>query len=90
MKRAGWLFQAIIPDLDPNSAWGNDDAAAAASDFDPISDWDGGDAVTESSATAACKRKGRGKANHVAKDERKRQRRAAFLFTTQGSTEAGT
>ena len=47
-------------------------------------------AVATSSATAARKRKGRGKGNHVARDERKRQRRAAFLLTTQADTEAGT
>ena len=53
-------------DLDPNSAWGNDDAAAAASDFDPISDWDGGDEVTAANAltvtddmTRRCKRRRR-------------------------------
>ena len=63
--------------------------ASADDDFAPLV-WGDSDAVTASSATAARKRKGRGKANHVAKDERKRQRRAAFLFTTQGSTEAGT
>ena len=36
------------------------------------------------------KRKGRGSCNNVAKDERKRQRMAAFLLATQGDTEAGT
>ena len=59
-------------------------------DFDPHSAWDDGDEVTASSATVARKRKGRGKANHVASNERKRQRRAASLLTTQGNTEAGT
>ena len=52
-----------------------------------------GDEVTAAlrDATAAVrKRKGRGKANHVAKDERKRQRRATSLLATQGNTEAGT
>ena len=37
-------------ELDPNSAGGNDDTAAAASDFDPISDWDDGDEVTAANA----------------------------------------
>ena len=53
-------------DLDPNSAWGNDDAAAATSDFGPISDWDGGDEVTAANAltvtddtTRRCKRRRR-------------------------------
>ena len=50
---------------------------------------DGG-AVAASPVTATRKRKGRGKHNNVAKDERKRQRRAAFLLTLQDSTEAGT
>ena len=70
-------------DLDPNSAWGNDDAAAAASDFDPISDWDGGDEVTAVNgahvvttivAAAGAKRK-RGRHKHAARDARKHQRR---------------
>jgi len=47
-------------------------------------------AVTTSSVTAARKRKGRGKGNHVAKDEQKRQRRAALLLTMQENTEADT
>ena len=47
-------------------------------------------AVATSSVTAARKRKGRGKGNHVARDERKRQRRAAFLLTTQGNTDTDT
>ena len=49
-------------------------------------------AVAASSVTVARKRKGRGKGSNVARDERKRQRRAAFLLTTQGNmdTEAGT
>ena len=49
-------------------------------------------AVAASSVTVARKRKGRGKGNNVARDERKRQRRVAFLLTTQGNrdTEAGT
>ena len=62
-------------------------------DFDPHSAWDDDDEVTAalpSSATATRKRKGRGKHNHVARDERKRQRRAALLLTVQGNTEAGT
>ena len=38
-----------------------------------------------------CKRKGRGsKGNNVARDERKRQRGAAFLLTLQDNTGAGT
>ena len=47
-------------------------------------------AVTTYSVTTARKRKGRGKGNHVAQDEHKRQRRAAFLLTTQENMEAGT
>ena len=53
-------------DLDPNSAWGDDDVVATANDFDPISDWDGGDEVTTANALAAtddttrrCKRRRR-------------------------------
>ena len=47
-------------------------------------------AVAASPVTATRKRKGRGKHSDVAKDERKRQRRAAFLLTLQDNTEAGT
>ena len=47
-------------------------------------------AVAASPVTATRKRKVRGSCNHVAKDERKRQRRAASLLATQGDTEAGT
>ena len=47
-------------------------------------------AVATSPVTAARKRKGRGKGTNVARDERKHQRRVAFLLTTQGNTEAGT
>ena len=46
--------------------------------------------VAKSSATAARKRKGHGRDNHVARDEHKRQRREAFLLTTQADTEADT
>ena len=48
------------------------------------------DAVATSSVIVARKRKGRSKQSRVAQDERKRQRRAALLLTTQGNTEAGT
>ena len=47
-------------------------------------------AVAVSPVTATRKRKVRGKHNNVAKDERKRQRRAAFLLTPQDNTGAGT
>jgi hypothetical protein len=62
-------------------------------DFGPNSAGDGGDEVTAvlpSSATATRKRKGRGKRNHVARDERKRQRRAALLLTAHANTGAST
>ena len=62
-------------------------------DFGPNSAWDGGDEVTAalpSSATVTRKRKGRGKHNNVARDERKRQRRAALLLATEGDTTTGT
>ena len=62
-------------------------------DFGPNSAWDGGDEVTAalpSSATATRERKGRGKHNNVARDERKRQRRAALLLATAGDTTTGT
>ena len=54
-------------------------------DFDPSSAWDDGDEGTASSATVTRKRKGRGKANHVAQHERKRQRSAASLLAAQGT-----
>ena len=47
-------------------------------------------AVATSHVTVTRKRKWRGKGNNVARDERKRQRRAAFLLATQGNTEADT
>ena len=47
-------------------------------------------AVPASPVTATRKRKVRGKHNDTAKDERKRQRRAAFFLASQGDTEAGT
>ena len=61
-------------------------------DLDSLSDWDGDDEVTAAldggDATAALrKRKGRGKANHAAKHERKSQRRATSLLATQGNDE---
>ena len=40
--------------------------------------------------TATRKRKGRGQHDNAAKDERKRQRRAALLLTLQDDAEAGT
>ena len=43
-----------------------------------------------SPVATARKRRGRSKQAHVARDERKRQRVAALLLTTQGNTEAGT
>ena len=73
---------------------GMSEGATAANDSDPISDWDGEDevtsAVTTSSVTATRKRARRSKHSHVVRDERKRQRRAAPLSTTQSDTEAGT
>ena len=39
------------------------------------------------SVTATCERKGRGSCNEVARDERKRQRRAASLLETQDGAE---
>ena len=50
---------------------------------------DGG-TVAASPVTATRKRKARGAHNHVAQDERKRQRKAELLLTPQDSTEAGT
>ena len=73
---------------------GMSEGAAAANDSDSISDWEGGDEVTSttttSSVTATRKRTRRGKHSHVVRDERKRQRKAASLSTTQSDTEAGT
>ena len=43
-----------------------------------------------SPVAATYKRKGRGKGNNVARDERKRLRRANSLLSAQGNTEAGT
>ena len=48
------------------------------------------DAVAAPPVAATRKRKGRGKHNCVARDERKRQRWAALLPTPQDNTEAGT
>ena len=45
-------------------------------------------AVVASSGTVARKRTRRSKHSHVVRDERKRQRRAAHLSTTQGDTGA--
>ena len=47
-------------------------------------------AVVTSSGTVARKRTRRSKHSHVVRDERKRQRRAVLLSTTQGDTGAGT
>ena len=95
------VLSGDVVDFDPHPAWdGGGEITAALPDGAPtvattvataVSGVDVG-AVATSSVTIARKRKGRGKANNVAKDERKRQRRAAFLPTTQGNTdtEAGT
>ena len=61
-------------------------ASAAATLADPPSPLIG--AVAQ--PAPARKRKVRGSCSHVAQDERKRQRRAALLPTTQGDTGAGT
>ena len=64
------------PDLWVDATGGTTESAASA--------------VAVGNAPAARKRKGRSKQNHDAQDARKRQRRAAFLLTMQGNTEAGT
>ena len=66
-------------------------APAGASQLPPpANSVSGDDAVAAPPVAATRKRKVRGSHNDVAKDERKRQRHAAFLLATQGDTEAGT
>jgi len=59
------------------------DGTTATADFDI-------GAVAASSATGTCKRKARGSHNHVTRDARKRQRKAALLLTAHANTGAST
>ena len=73
-------------DLDPNSAWGDDDVVATANDFDSISDWDGEDEVMTANTLAAtddttrrCKRRRR----HVGPAQGDRHRIRFQAYTPQ-------
>ena len=90
-------------DFDPSSVWSDGDeamatmpvlgVAAPAGASQPPSPADAGvdvGAVITSPVTVARRRTRRSKHSHVVRDERKRQRRAALLPTTQGDMEAGT
>jgi hypothetical protein len=83
---------AGVPRLPPLADSAEDDGAPdGVSQLPPsaISVADDG-AVAAPPVAATRKRKGRGKRNCVARDERKRQRWAALLPTPQDNTEAGT
>jgi len=83
---------AGAPRLPPlaNSAE-DDDAPDGVSQLPPTANSvAGGDAVAAPPVDATRKRKGRGTHSCVARDERKRQRRAALLLTLQDNTGAGT
>ena len=83
---------AGVPRLPPLANSAEDDGAPdGVSQLPPsaISVADDG-AVAAPPVAATRKRKVRGSGNSVARDERKRQRRAALLLTMQGNAEAGT
>ena len=66
-------------------------APEGVSQLPPSANSVAGDGTVAAPPVAATrKRKVRGSGNSVARDERKRQRRAAFLLTLQDNTTAGT
>ena len=83
---------AGVPRLPPLANSAEDDGAPdGVSQLPPSANSVAGDgAVAAPPVAATRKRKGRGKHNNGAKDERKRQRHAAFLLTLRDNTEAGT
>ena len=76
------LFGDVV-DFDPHSAWDDGDEVTAALP-------DGAPTVATTVATTGAKRKTRGSRNHVTRDARKRQRKAALLLTAHANTGAST
>ena len=83
---------AGVPRLPPLAdSTEDDDAPDGVSQLPPSANSVADDgAVVAPPVAATRKRKARGAQYHTAQDERKRQRRAAFLLTLQDNTGAGT